>query len=154
MFLVLLLVSFGVLHLKFFRKRKTWNTLQERAVWALAISLFAAGLLHFAIPDLFVAMLPDYLPAHRELVYTGGGALLAGSFGVLFKRVRRWASRGVTGMIAAFLPANIEVALNGLSVSDALDGVQDLPANHWLGWATVPMQLLYMVWSWRVGRRS
>lgn len=153
MFLALLLVIFAVLHLPFFRKRARWNTLKERAAWALAASLIIAGALHFTFPGVFAGMIPEWLPARQELAYAGGGVLTLGGLGVIWKKVRRLASLGVTGMLAAFMPANIDVALHGLD----LPGQQaDLPAGHWLGWASVPMQLVYMFWSWKVagGRRK
>ena len=37
-----------------------------------------AGVMHFAIPKTYAAIVPDYLPAHRELVYASGVAEIAG----------------------------------------------------------------------------
>ena len=150
MFLVLSILFFAVLHLRFFRKRRWWNTLRERAAWALGLSLFAAGALHVAVPQVFAAIVPDYLPAPQMLVYAGGASLLGGSFGVVWKRLRKFTSYGVIGMLLAFLPANLNVAMNGAKLPD---GLGELPPDHWLAWTSVPMQFVYMAWAWLVGRR-
>ena len=33
-----------------------------------------AGAMHFVVPKSYMAMMPRYLPAHRELVYASGVA--------------------------------------------------------------------------------
>ena len=38
----------------------------------LGLTFIATGLLHFARPRMYEAMMPRYLPAHRELVYASG----------------------------------------------------------------------------------
>ena len=38
-----------------------------------------AGAMHFVTPKSYVAMMPRYLPAHRELVYANGFAEIAGA---------------------------------------------------------------------------
>ena len=36
------------------------------------------GILHFVIPRTYESIVPDYLPAHRALVYASGLAEIAG----------------------------------------------------------------------------
>ena len=47
------------------------------------------GILHFAIPRVYEAIVPDALPAKRALVYASGVAEIAGGAGVLHARTRR-----------------------------------------------------------------
>ncbi len=47
---------------------------------ALALVMVVAGTLHFVATDAYVAVMPGYLPLHRELVY------LSGVFEVLLRR--------------------------------------------------------------------
>ncbi|MFK7740302.1 MAG: hypothetical protein AB8H80_08255 [Planctomycetota bacterium] len=150
MFLILSILFFALLHLPWFRKRRWWNTLKERAAWALGLSLFAAGALHLSVPAVFAAIVPDYMPSPQKLVYAGGAALMTGSLGVIWKRVRRFTSYGVIGMLLAFLPANINLAMHGAELPNAVGTV---PPNHWLAWSSVPMQFVYMAWAWLVGRK-
>ena len=51
-----------------------------------------AGAMHFVIPRQYKAIMPDYLPAHRELVAASGVAEIAGGLGVMHPRTRRAAS--------------------------------------------------------------
>ncbi len=43
----------------------------------------AAGILHFVATRRYAAIMPNYLPAHRELVLISGVAEIAGGVGVL-----------------------------------------------------------------------
>ena len=53
-----------------------------RALRALAGPFFVlAGALHFPRTPWYEAIMPDYLPAHRELVYASGVAEMAGGVG-------------------------------------------------------------------------
>jgi len=50
----------------------------------LGVTFLVAGALHFlAPPRMYEAIMPRYLPAHRELVYASGVAEMAGGAGVL-----------------------------------------------------------------------
>jgi uncharacterized membrane protein len=40
----------------------------------LGATFLAAGALHILTPRVYEAIMPRYLPAHRELVYAGGVA--------------------------------------------------------------------------------
>ena len=42
-----------------------------------------AGLGHFVATRMYMGIMPDYLPAHRELVLLSGAAEIAGGLGVL-----------------------------------------------------------------------
>ncbi|HYI35808.1 MAG TPA: hypothetical protein VEX39_04350, partial [Thermoleophilaceae bacterium] len=46
---------------------------------ALGVVFTIAGSLHFARPGMYEAIMPPYLPAHRELVYLSGAAEVAGA---------------------------------------------------------------------------
>src|SRR3954447_19653441 len=47
----------------------------------LGVTFLAAGALHFLRPRMYEAIMPRYLPAHRELVYASGVAEIAGGPG-------------------------------------------------------------------------
>ena len=49
----------------------------------LGATFLATGVLHFLRPRMYEAIMPRYLPAHRELVYASGVAEIAGGAGVL-----------------------------------------------------------------------
>ena len=54
-----------------------------------------AGLCHFAFTRKYASIMPDYLPAHRELVLISGAAEIAGGIGILIPQTRRAAAWGI-----------------------------------------------------------
>ena len=70
------------------------------------------GIRHFIDPDFFLAIMPDYLPLHREAVYISGvfEILLGGM--LLFKKYRKIAGWGLIMLLLAVFPANIYLAQN------------------------------------------
>jgi uncharacterized membrane protein len=111
---------------------------------ALAAFFLANGTLHFAKPDAYVAIMPDYLPAHRELVYASGVAELAGGVGVLSERAARAAGWWLIATLIAVFPANVNMAVNA-------QRFRRIPRP--LLWARLPVQALFVAWVWRVAIR-
>jgi uncharacterized membrane protein len=70
----------------------------------------AAGALHFARPRMYEAIMPDYLPAHRPLVYASGAAEALGGAGMLHPATRRLAGWWLVATLVAILPANVWMA--------------------------------------------
>ncbi len=98
-----------------------------------------AGVLHFLIPKTYEAIMPEYLPAHRELVYASGVAEIAGGLGLLSsdERVRRLSMWWLLATLAAVFPANVNMALNPERFSN-------IPPA--LLWARLPFQLAFARW--------
>ena len=102
-----------------------------------------AGVMHFVIPSTYEAIMPDFLPAQRELVYASGVAEIAGGAGVMHPRTRRagmWLS--IATLVAVF-PANLHMALSA-------DRYEDIPPAAL--WARLPLQALLIAWAWSAGR--
>lgn len=56
--------------------------------------------------------MPDYLPAHREVVWVSGLAEIAGAMGAQHPRTRRGAGWWLTATLLAVFPANVHMALH------------------------------------------
>ncbi|MEO1288309.1 MAG: DoxX family protein [Chloroflexota bacterium] len=78
----------------------------------LGIVFIGAGVLHFVSPKFYLAIMPPYLPFHRELVYLSGFFEILGGIGVLIPRYRKWAGIGLIALMLAVYPANIYMAMN------------------------------------------
>lgn len=76
----------------------------------LAVFFLAAGLLHFLRPGMYEEIVPDYLPAHREIVLVSGGAEIAGALAVMPPRTRRLAGTWLAALLVAVFPANAYAA--------------------------------------------
>ena len=121
------------------------------ALWRLALALFfiVAGLTHLIAPAPYLAIMPPYIPWPTEMVVLSGLAEILGGLGVLFRSTRRAAGWWLIVLLIAVFPANIHAT----SISMEFQGYA-VPA--WMLWARLPLQLLLMVWVWRVclGRPS
>jgi uncharacterized membrane protein len=69
-----------------------------------------AGTLHFTHTRWYESIVPDYLPAHRPLVYASGTAEIAGGLGLMFPPTRRAAGWWLIATLIAVFPANVWMA--------------------------------------------
>jgi uncharacterized membrane protein len=113
--------------------------------WLLAGVMVLVGILHFATPQFFVKIVPDYLPAHAALVMVSGVFEMLGGLGLLVPRVRGLASYGLVALYVAVFPANVNMV-----VHPELGG--DMPV--WLLWARLPLQAGLIALALWVGREG
>ncbi|HEV2820876.1 MAG TPA: hypothetical protein VGW11_10240 [Solirubrobacteraceae bacterium] len=99
-----------------------------------------AGLLHFVRPGTYESIMPDELPAQRELVYASGLAEMAGGLGLLDPRTRRWAGWWLIATLIAVFPANVHMAVRA-------ERYPQFPPP--LLWARLPLQLVVIAAVWR-----
>ena len=113
--------------------------------WVLTAIMVGSGIYHFVNAPMYIAMMPEALPAHRELVYLSGIAEVAGGLGLILPATRKLAAWGLVLLFVAVFPANINMALNDVP----LDGNQ-LPG--WALWARLPLQVGFIAWGWWMTR--
>jgi uncharacterized membrane protein len=103
------------------------------------------GTLHFLITRRYVAIMPPYLPAPRELVLISGAAEIAGGVGVLAPSppIRRAAAWGLVALLIAVMPANIYMVT---------DHEKFLGIPLWVAVLRLPLQLPLIYWAWRYTR--
>lgn len=70
------------------------------------------GSAHLLVPDLFVRIMPPYLPLHYPAVYLSGACELLGALGILLPATRQWAGNGLIALTVAVTPANIHMWLH------------------------------------------
>ena len=104
-----------------------------------------AGTMHFVRPAYYRAIMPPYLPYHREAVIVSGVAEIAGGAAVASPGTRPLARWWLLALLAAVFPANVHMAVNPEQVR-GLD-LDRLP--RWALWARLPLQPLMMWWVWR-----
>ena len=112
---------------------------------ALALVMVVAGMLHFVATDAYVAVMPGYLPLHRELVYLSGMFEVLFGLGLLWRKTREAAGIGLIALYLAVLPANINMAVHDIQPASF-----HIPAL--LLWARLPFQFVLIYWAWRVSR--
>lgn len=107
----------------------------------LAISIVVVGILHFAISEPFVKIVPPFLPSPLALVYISGFFEILGGIGLLTSSVSRAAAWGLIALFIAVFPANINMAVNHIR----LENVPDL---LWFQVIRLPFQAVLIAWAW------
>ena len=109
----------------------------------VALSFVAVGVSHFTDPDVFVGIMPPYLPWHLQLVYLSGLFEILGGLGLFVPVTRRFAGYGLLALLIAVFPANVHMAINQVYL-------EGMPQEQWLLWLRLPLQLLFaaaVLWS-------
>ena len=112
-------------------------------LWA-SLSYVVVGVMHFTHVDFFLRAMPDYLPAHLELVWLSGVFEILGGLGLLVKKTRRFSSFGIIALLFAVYPANIHMAMHPAEFADL--GMTPLGL-----YVRLPFQFVFMAWAYWVG---
>jgi uncharacterized membrane protein len=106
----------------------------------------AAGVMHFVTPKTYMKIMPEYLPAHRELVYASGVAEIAGGAGLLHPATRRPARWWLIATLIAVFPANLNMALHPERYAEQTPGGRATLV------ARLPLQLVLIAWVRAISR--
>ena len=102
------------------------------------------GINHFVMPDAYESIIPDYIPAPREMVYISGVAEIAAALMTMHPRTRRAGGFFLIAVLVAIFPANVHMALNP----------EDYPNLPAVGlYARLPLQALFLYWAYLVATR-
>lgn len=101
----------------------------------------ATGVLHFLRPKMYEQIMPDYLPAHRELVYASGVTEAVGGLAVLHPKTRVFGGWLLLLTIIGVYPANVHMALHP-------ERYPQIPKAAL--YARLPLQLPMLLWAWRM----
>ncbi len=95
------------------------------------------GTLHFLRPKMYEAIMPPYIPAHREMVLASGAAEMVGGVGVLVPGLAKPARWWLLAMLVAVFPANVHMAVHAGDIK----GLPPVP--RWMLWARLPFQAVF-----------
>lgn len=121
------------------------SPLKRGLCWLLAAAMVAAGVAHFAVTDAFVAIMPDYLPLHRELVLVTGVLEILAGVGLVVPATRRITGWALIAFFLAVLPANVHMATHELAPPG-------LEMSATMRWVRLPLQLVLIAWAWWMTR--
>lgn len=106
-----------------------------------AVAIIIVGITHFIKPEQYVRIVPPQLPHPFELVYISGVFEILGGIGLLIPYVSVAAAWGLIALYIAVFPANINQAINGISI----EGIPDIKAFYWI---RLPFQAVLISWAW------
>ena len=112
--------------------------------YAIGILFIFAGALHFARPKPYLAMMPPWIPLHKEAVAVSGVAEIAGGLALFPDRTARFGAWWLIALLVAVFPANVHMAIN----PDQIKGLDKTGIPTWALWARLPLQPLaiWLVW--------
>ena len=121
---------------------------EDRRALGLAALIGSAGVLHFVRPDVFDAIVPDWMPgAPRTTTYVSGVVEITGALLVANPRTRRLGGWFCFWTFLGVFPANIQSALDG-GMADAPPPFDSAAA----AWLRLPLQVPLVLWARRVAR--
>ena len=101
-----------------------------------------SGVMHFAVPKIYIQIVPPFLPQPKALVLVSGAAEILGGVGLLIPRLRRAAGYSLAILLVAVFPANIYMAIAHVPATG-------VAGNRWLQWIRLPLQLPLIWWALR-----
>lgn len=145
--LIILLVTFGLMYLldRFALGGRLGLSFVGRA--SMAVMLIATGISHFTNTDELVAIVPDLVPAKRELVYLTGVCELLAVPGLLWSKTAKVTSILLLVFFVLILPANIAGSLKAVDFGGMGYGPLYLLFR-------IPLQILFIWWVWYFGFRA
>ena len=112
----------------------------------IALIFGTSGVLHLLKPGPFMAIMPPWLPAHRELVLLSGVCEILGAIGVLVPATQVAAGWGLIALLLAVFPANIQMLLNARASHASALWMAGLIAR-------LPFQVFLIYWVYRAAVR-
>jgi uncharacterized membrane protein len=113
--------------------------------WAMAAFYFIAGIVHLRNPGAFLPIVPEWVPAPREVVLVTGGCEIAGALALLTRRFRWWAGVMLALYAVCVFPANIKHALDNVTLPG-------LPSSWWYHGPRLAAQPILVWWALFCGR--
>jgi uncharacterized membrane protein len=103
-----------------------------------------AGVNHFVSPELYLRMIPPYLPLHGPINVVSGAAEVLLGLGLFTERYRRLSALGSIALLVAVFPANVHVFLHQ----------EILPAPPLAHLLRLPLQAVLIGFVWWAGGLS
>ena len=115
-------------------------------VKVLAGIFAVSGVIHLVRPETYEPIMPEVVPAHREVILASGVAELLCSAGLLHPRTRRLAGWASIALLLGVYPANIKMALDA--------GQTENTGIKAAAWSRLPLQLPMIRSAWKAAHSA
>ncbi len=105
----------------------------------LGIGFILAGINHFRVPGFYVALMPDYIPAHTWMVHLSGATEMVAGILLLIPRTTRWGAWFIVVHLLAFLTVHIWM------IQHATDRYAKIPMVFL--WVRLVFQFVFLAWA-------
>jgi uncharacterized membrane protein len=117
-----------------------------RRALGLAAFIGGAGVMHFAQPQFFDAIVPEWMPGEKRTVtQLSGVAELTSGVLIAVPRTRRLGGLLALLTFVGVFPANIQCALDG-----GMPGAKRPFDTAAAAWLRLPLQVPLIRWAWKV----
>ena len=116
-------------------------------LFGISIAFIFFGIGHYVQTDSMITMLPDIVPARRQIILATGVLEFAIAIGFLVPATRRPAGLAAIAILIGFFPANIYAALNHTGMGGHAWGPEYLLIRF-------PLQVLLVICTWTFVVRS
>ena len=120
-----------------------WMTLALVGRWIFAALFVAGGFGHFVKTDVYIRIMPPYLPYHRALVLLSGVFEVVLGILLLVPTTSRPAAWGLIALLVAVFPANVYMYQNPDKYS----------VSPMLLLLRLPVQAVLILWAYAYTRR-
>jgi len=112
---------------------------KKASLYVMSVFYIFNGVNHFLSTEVYLAIMPPYIPFHLELVYLSGAIEIFLGVLLLVKKLRKLASWGIILLLIAIFPANIyHLTSAGIGLGTPL----------WALWVRLPFQPLFIAWAY------
>ncbi|HAE71692.1 MAG: hypothetical protein KC471_08055 [Flavobacteriaceae bacterium] len=109
------------------------------SLYFMASLYILGGIMHYIKPKIYLRIMPQYLPWHKELVFLSGVAEVLCGLGLFWVATRNLALYGIIVLLWVFLLVHFHM----LSNKKAAAGVP-----KWVLIARLPLQFFLMYWAY------
>ncbi|MEO8573234.1 MAG: DoxX family membrane protein [Pyrinomonadaceae bacterium] len=113
---------------------------------SMAVMLVVTGIAHFTYTQQMIDIMPDFIPAKREMIYFTGVCELLAVVGLIWNKTARLASIMLIIFFVLILPANIAGSLKEVQFAGMEYGAMYLLFR-------IPLQVFFIWWVWYFGVR-
>lgn len=108
-------------------------------LYFMAAIYIGAGMMHFIKPEMYMRILPGYLPGHKFLVNFSGLAEIILGIALCFAPTKNLAVYCIIVMLTFFLPAHLHMLFDKRAA-------MGLP--KWILICRIPLQFALMYWAY------
>lgn len=120
---------------------KQEKILKKIALYVTGLFFVAAGVRHFAMPEFYMLMMPNYLPVPLTLIYISGFFEILGGIGLIIPKTRVLSAWGLMALLLAVLPANVYLWTHNIHLHDSY-------TPSWFLMLRIPLQFLLIAWMY------
>lgn len=109
-------------------------------IYVQVVFYLLAGVNHYLSPEIYISMIPRWLPFPALLNVISGTAEIIAALLFAFPKTRWVGAWALIWTLVAVFPANFDMALNGPPPNFPME------PEPWMLWARLPFQILLIVW--------